>query len=108
MPEQWLDGGSNLGWFVRLGDGNLNFVQSAIEVLNPDIKEIDETFVKLLDYNPKEPASGFSADMYTWIRPTALQEADALKIVTRQTWTDLASILDDYNNGYIGPGYCME
>jgi len=33
-------------------------------------------------------------------------EAAALEGQPRQTWIDLASILNDYNNGYVGPGYC--
>jgi hypothetical protein len=31
-----------------------------------------------------------------------------LKGPAKREWTDLASILNDYNNGYIGPGYCTE
>jgi hypothetical protein len=33
-------------------------------------------------------------------------EAAALEGQARQEWIDLASVLDDYNNGYTGPGYC--
>jgi hypothetical protein len=35
-------------------------------------------------------------------------EADALKGQAKKEWTDLAGILDDYNNGRIGPGHCDE
>jgi len=31
-----------------------------------------------------------------------------LKGGDKKAWTDLASILDDYNNGLIGPGHCTE
>jgi hypothetical protein len=31
-----------------------------------------------------------------------------LKGAAKKTWTDLATILDDYNNGEIGPGHCSE
>ena len=35
-------------------------------------------------------------------------EVIGLKGPAKKEWTDLASILDDYNNGYTGPGYCTE
>jgi hypothetical protein len=74
----------NQGWLMRV-NGNINFVQSAVEVAFPDTKgDPDYTFVRLLEDNPRVPASGFSADGATWIRPTAIQDADALKAVTVQ------------------------
>lgn len=79
-----LEGGFGRGWLVR-GDGNINFVQSAVEVAYPEEKgDPDWPYVKLLDYDPKDPASGFTADGATWIRPTPDQDADALKAVTGQ------------------------
>ena len=74
----------SVGWLIRV-NGNINFVQSAVEVAYPDIKgDPNYTFVRLLEDNPRIPASGFSADGATWIRPTAIQDADALKVVTGQ------------------------
>jgi hypothetical protein len=35
-------------------------------------------------------------------------EVKEFKGPAKKEWTDLASILDDYNNGYTGPGHCME
>jgi hypothetical protein len=71
-------GGYGIGWLVRLGAGDINFIQSAVEVADPDDKSSEETYVKLLD------SSGFSADADTWIRPTADQNAAALVAVTGQ------------------------
>ena len=58
----------------------INLIQSAIGVTDPD-QGPEQT--KLLDPGSAGGA-GFSADVYTWIQPTALQDADALKIVTGQ------------------------
>jgi len=35
-------------------------------------------------------------------------QVGSLKGAARHPWTDLASTLDDYNNGLIGPGHCSE
>jgi hypothetical protein len=35
-------------------------------------------------------------------------DVDGLKGPAKHDWTDLATILDDYNNGLIGPGHCSE
>jgi hypothetical protein len=35
-------------------------------------------------------------------------EVKDLKGPAKKEWTDLASVLDDYNNGYTGPGHCAE
>ena len=58
----------------------INLIQSAIGVTDPD-QGPKQT--KLLDPGSAGGA-GFSADVYTWIQPTALQDADALKAVTFQ------------------------
>jgi hypothetical protein len=36
------------------------------------------------------------------------EETGSLKGQAKKEWTDLATILDDYNNGIIGPGHCSE
>ena len=59
----------------------INLIQSAIGVTDPD-QGPKQT--KLLDPGSAGGA-GFSADVYTWIQPTALQDADALKTVTGQS-----------------------
>ncbi len=60
------------------GKGKINFVQSAIGVNFPDIQTPS---ARLLD--PGD-GTGFTADEYTWIQPTLLQDADALKTATNQ------------------------
>ncbi len=72
------------GRIYRLpGAAKINLVQSAIGVNFPDL---GPGFVheKLLDPNSVDPPYGFSADEYTWVQPTAGQDADALKIDTNQ------------------------
>ena len=65
------------------GGAKINLIQSAIGVTDPD-QGPEQT--KLLDTGlAPDPLPGFSADVYTWIQPTALQDADALKIVTGQS-----------------------
>ncbi len=39
---------------------------------------------------------------------TTPAQAAALKASSRALWTSTASTLDQYNNGYIGPGHCSE
>ena len=36
------------------------------------------------------------------------EEASALKGSDKTEWTNLATVLDDYNNGLIGPGHCPD
>ena len=57
--------------------GKINLAQSAIEVAFPDL---GTPAVKVLD----SPAGDgfFTADEYTWVRPTIAQDANALKAVT--------------------------
>ncbi len=59
--------------------GKINLAQSAIEVAFPDL---GTPAVKVLD----SPAGDgfFTADEYTWVRPTVAQDANALKAVTNQ------------------------
>ena len=64
------------------GGAKINLIQSAIGVTDPDQGPVQ---TKLLDTGlAGDPLPGFSADVYTWIQPTALQDADALKAVTFQ------------------------
>ena len=55
----------------------MNFIQSAIGVNFPDT--LPTPSIELLD-----PAPNFTADAFTWIQPTALQDAAALKTLTNQ------------------------
>jgi hypothetical protein len=59
------------------GQGKINFIQSAIGVNFPDTLPTPST--RLLDL-----ISYFTADAFTWIQPTALQDAAALKTRTNQ------------------------
>ena len=68
------------GWIYTQRNGaKINFKQSAVGVNFPDTRSSPS--IELLD--PGKGA-GFTADEYTWIQPTAPQDADALKIVTNQ------------------------
>jgi hypothetical protein len=87
FPEE----SAGLGPFIASIDqinvvGKINFIQTAVGVDRPFDKGIDQTFTKLLDSFPVPLASGvgYGADEYTWIEPTALQDADELKDVTAQ------------------------
>lgn len=60
------------------GKGKINFVQSAIGV---NVPNIPTPSARLLD--PGD-GTGFTADEFTWIQPTLLQDADALKTATNQ------------------------
>ena len=63
------------GWiYTQRGGGKINFKQSAVGVNFPDT--LPSPSVELLDPGA---GAGFTADEYTWIQPTALQDAAALK-----------------------------
>jgi hypothetical protein len=57
--------------------------------------------------NPTEAQAAFDAATALF-NATTPDQAAALESQARQEWINLASILDDYNNGYIGPGHCSE
>ena len=57
--------------------------------------------------NPTEAQAAFDAATALF-NATTPDQAAALDSQARQEWINLASILDDYNNGYIGPGHCTE
>ena len=85
------DASAGLGPFIASTDGTnvgkINFIQTAVGVDRPfDAGGRDITLTKLLDSFPVSlaPGVGYGADEYTWIEPTALQEADELKAVTAQ------------------------
>ena len=68
------------GWIYTQRDGaKINFKQSAVGVNFPDT--LPSPSIELLDPGAGD---GFTADEYTWIQPTALQDADALKTLTNQ------------------------
>jgi hypothetical protein len=65
-------------------------------------------------YLNKEKGANFSAAKSAFDAATALfntnTPADAAKLKgsAKATWTNLATVLDNYNNGLIGPGHCDE
>ena len=79
--NRFCEAGGSLGWIYRApGAAKINFVQSAIGVAFPGTPPTTDTG-KLLDPGGGD---GFTADEYTWIQPTAQQDAAALKAVTNQ------------------------
>jgi len=57
--------------------------------------------------NPSAAQSAFNSATTLFNTYTPAQAA-ALKGSAKNTWTNLATILDNYNNGLIGPGHCDE
>ena len=57
--------------------------------------------------DPADVQSTFAAatQLFNNYTPDAVKDLEG---PAREEWTDLATILDDYSNGYIGPGYCAE
>ena len=78
--DSFCEFSGGFGWIYRGGAGSINFIQSAIGVNFPSSQGTG----KMLDPNPSDPSTGFSADQYTWIQPTTQQGASTLKSVTNQ------------------------
>lgn len=57
------------------------------------------------DFTAASAAFGQATTLFETSTP---DDVDGLKGPDKHVWTDLATILDDYNNGLIGPGHCSE
>ena len=64
------------------GAGKINLVQSAIDVATANADPNNS--LKVLEPDATAAGAGFSADEYTWVVPTDVQDANALKTVTNQ------------------------
>ena len=56
---------------------------------------------------PAEVESAWN-DAKAWFESTTPAEAAALKGSDKAEWNAIAELLDDYNNGLVGPGHCSE
>jgi hypothetical protein len=79
--------------------GNAYFILAHAYIAT-QLNELDGTAISAVSAEFDEAAALFAA--YT------PQEVKKLKGDDKAVWTDLATTLDDFNNGLIGPGHCTE
>ena len=56
---------------------------------------------------PAEVESAWN-EAKAWFEATTPEQAAGLKGADKEPWNQIAELLDDYNNGLVGPGHCSE